>query len=176
MGSNTYKSAVCTTRSRTAGIPKGRFSFLPSLVIHTRFTGKGWYLSSLSCRCSAAVIWLKLLSRVLQLTPSTPAQPSRLITAHAASCRWFISQTLSIKLCHFPPVIPLSRVANMRSVQTALLPSESLLAPARFAPTALGISATLAGSVWLGLSILLLPSCLPSLTRLSRAPSLLWRL
>ena len=42
IGSITRRPAVCTTRSRTMGMPKGRFaSFWPGFSIHTRLTGSG---------------------------------------------------------------------------------------------------------------------------------------
>src|SRR6266853_2048901 len=50
--------------------------------------------------------------------PSTPAAPLLRITASAASLSVVSCPTLSIRLYHLPPSIPLSRVANMRSVHT----------------------------------------------------------
>src|SRR6267142_3873651 len=47
-----------------------------------------------------------------------PAAPSLRRTCRAARCRFSIFHTLSIRLYHLPPLIPLSRVANMRSVHT----------------------------------------------------------
>src|SRR6266446_5743631 len=40
-------------------------------------------------------------------------------TFWTARCRFSIFHTLSYRLYHLPPLIPLSRVANMRSVHTA---------------------------------------------------------
>ena len=50
--------------------------------------------------------------------PSTPAAPLFCTTLFKALCRFSIFHTLSIMLNHLPPLIPLSRVANMRSVHT----------------------------------------------------------
>ena len=50
--------------------------------------------------------------------PSTPAPPWLRTTCAVALCRFSRFQTLSIKLNHWPPLTPLSRVSNMRSVHT----------------------------------------------------------
>src|SRR5580658_180945 len=50
--------------------------------------------------------------------PSTPAAPLFCTTLFKALRRFSIFQTLSIRLNHLPPLIPLSRVSNMRSVHT----------------------------------------------------------
>src|SRR5208337_868173 len=44
IGSITLRTAVCTTRSSTAGTPSGLSSLLPSLGIQTRLTGWGGVL------------------------------------------------------------------------------------------------------------------------------------
>src|SRR6202022_3618491 len=49
---------------------------------------------------------------------STPALPPLATTFCSELSRFFGLQTLSINLNHLPPSIPVSRVANMRSVQT----------------------------------------------------------
>jgi hypothetical protein len=41
IGSSTFNNAVCTTRSRTVGIPSGRSSVLPGFGIQTRLTAWG---------------------------------------------------------------------------------------------------------------------------------------
>jgi len=41
IGSITLSNVACTTRSRTVGIPNGRFSRLPGFSIQTRFTAEG---------------------------------------------------------------------------------------------------------------------------------------
>jgi hypothetical protein len=53
-------------------------------------------------------------------TVSIPALPPLATTFSSALPRFFGLQTLSISLNHFPPSIPVSRVANMRSVQTSV--------------------------------------------------------
>ena len=61
---------------------------------------------------------LKINPRINLGSYTTPAPPLFRTTAVVALCRFSIFQTLSIKLNHLPPVIPLSRVANIRSVHT----------------------------------------------------------
>ena len=110
--------AVCTTRSSTVGMPNGLSSLLPSFSIQHRLTGWGVYSPVLSHACtlgSRSGLFSRYSSAVC---PSTPAAPFFPHTACAALCRFSLFQTLSIKLNHFPPLTPVARVANMRSVHT----------------------------------------------------------
>src|SRR5262245_28080290 len=99
-------------------MPSGRSSLLPSLGIQTRCTGLGWYSPLLSLACKAGSHrWLCSRYR-RHLRPSGLLALLPLATLAAALCRFSIFQTLSIRLNHLPPLIPLSRVANIRSVHT----------------------------------------------------------
>jgi len=60
-----------------------------------------------------------------------------------------------------PPLMPLSRVSNMRSVHTALEPSESASFRRAVSPTCVGAAATVAGVVWLDVFVTPSPSCRP---------------
>src|SRR5208282_161308 len=117
-GSITFRTAVCTTRSSTAGTPSGLSSLLPSLGIQTRLTGWGVYCPFLSMSCTCSSRWGLSRRYWSAFWPSTPAAPLFCTTVLRALCRFSLFHTLSIKLNHLPPLIPLSRVSNMRSVHT----------------------------------------------------------
>src|ERR1700683_1907587 len=70
----------------------------------------------MSCTCSSR--WGLSLRYCSAFWPSTPAAPLFCTTFFMALCRFSLFHTLSIKLNHWPPLIPLSRVSNMRSVHT----------------------------------------------------------
>ena len=75
MGSNTCRSAPCTVRSRTAGMPSGRFSLLPGLVIQARRSG--WGHTSLLAVARAAFVALAPMPREMRcglgIRPRAPA-------------------------------------------------------------------------------------------------------
>src|SRR5437868_14588414 len=54
------------------------------------------------------------------VTPSIPPAPLFLLTSSHALSRVPLRHTLSHKLNHFPPLTPLTRAANMRSVHTTV--------------------------------------------------------
>src|SRR5665213_714548 len=118
IGSITFRTAVCTTRSSTAGMPSGLSSLLPSLGIQTRLTGWGIYCPFLSMSCTCSSRWGLSRRYCSAFWPSTPAAPLFCTTLLRALCRFSILHALSIKLNHLPPLIPLWRVSNMRSVHT----------------------------------------------------------
>src|SRR5665213_3693999 len=118
IGSITFRTAVCTTRSSTAGMPSGLSSLLPSLGIQTRLTGWGIYCPFLSVSCTCSSRWGLSRRYCSAFWPSTPAAPLFCTTLLRALCRFSILHALSIKLNHLPPLIPLWRVSNMRSVHT----------------------------------------------------------
>ena len=105
-------------RSSTAGTPSGLSSLLPSLGIQTRLTGWGVYCPFLSMSCTCSSRWGLSRRYCSAFWPSTPAAPLFCTTLFKALCRFSIFHTLSIRLNHLPPLIPLSRVSNMRSVHT----------------------------------------------------------
>src|SRR4029077_9356894 len=80
--------------------------------------GAGWYVLFLSLSCSCGSRCGLALRYASQLCPSTPAPPLLRTTRCSALCRFSIFHTLSIRLNHLPPLTPLVRAANMRSVHT----------------------------------------------------------
>jgi len=111
------RTAVCTTRSRTVGMPKGRV--LPSpLGICTRSTGRGVYfpVASRSCRRASSSVSCAANCRIVMW--SIPALPLFDLTLRQAASRFPRAYTLSIRLNQTPPFTPLSRAASMRFVQT----------------------------------------------------------
>jgi hypothetical protein len=58
----TWSTAPCTVRSLIVGTPNGRFSWLPGLRIHTRFTAFGRYCPALSSCSSFCIVcsWCSL--------------------------------------------------------------------------------------------------------------------
>src|ERR1700720_332916 len=102
-----------------------------------------------------------------------PALPPLATTFSSALPRFFGLQTLSISLNHFPPSIPVSRVANMRSVQTSV---STHAHRARISPSCGALSGTVGGLCSCVLSFTLPPSCLPLLHGHYPASALLRRL
>src|SRR5208282_4778867 len=87
--------------------------------------------------------------------------------------RFFGLHTFSISLNHFPPSIPVSRVANLLSVQTT---GSTHAHRARISPSCGAFPGTAAGVCSDLLSFTLPPSCLPLLHGHYPASSLLRRL
>jgi hypothetical protein len=99
-------------------MPNGRSSLLPIFGIQTRCTGLGWYSPFLSFSWRLGNRrWLVSAYR-RQRFPSAFFSLFPSATFFTALSRFSIFQTLSIRLNHLPPLIPLSRVANIRSVHT----------------------------------------------------------
>ena len=116
MGSITSLAAVCTTRSRIVGIPRGR-SPPPGLGIITRRTGIGRYVFSRSSLCKAVSQSSRPSASDLpsNVTPSTPgAAPLSSASSHAWS-KMLSRQTLSLKL-----VKPAVRLSLRLEVQLPL--------------------------------------------------------
>src|SRR5262245_37076037 len=149
-------------RSLTAGIPNGR-SLPPSLGISTRLIGSGRYSPVLSARSSSSRYASARTSNRLTLCPSTPAAPALPLTLSQATLRVWLRYTLSIRLNHFPPLTPFSSAANMRSLHT-VASTHVQSRPWAFAPC-LALAGTPGASLalCLGISLTLLPPCLPSL-------------
>src|SRR5262245_3513059 len=149
-------------RSLTAGIPNGR-SLPPSLGISTRLIGSGRYSPVLSARSSSSRYASVRTPNLLTLCPSTPAAPALPLTLSQATLRVWLRYTLSIRLNHFPPLTPFSSAANMRSLHT-VASTHVQSRPWAFAPC-LALAGTPGASLalCLGISLTLLPPCLPSL-------------
>jgi hypothetical protein len=148
-------------RSRTAGIPSGRFSLLPSLAIHARRTGCGRYVPSRSCSCSRPSSASACRPKCATVCSSAPALPPLRHTFVKALSRLAGAYVLSSKLNQtwFAGSPPVSRV-NMRSVQTHRSTHHH---GARASPACLGAAATAAGRCSLVWFISHPPSCVPSL-------------
>src|SRR5438132_4114916 len=99
-------------------MPNGRSSLLPIFGIQTRCTGLGWYSPFLSFSWRLGNRrWLVCAYR-RQRFPSAFFSLFPCAIFFTALSRFSIFQTLSIRLNHLPPLIPPSRVANIRSVHT----------------------------------------------------------
>src|SRR5271166_2253592 len=124
--------------------------------------------------CSSfAIVWSLCTSICRALWLSIPALPPLATTFCSDRPRFFGLQTLSISLNHFPPSIPVSRVANIRSVQTT---GSTHAHRARISPSCGALSGTADGVRSAPLSFTLPPSCLPLLHGHYPASSLLRRL
>ena len=97
MGSNTSVTAICTTRSRTVGIPSGRRR--PSAFgMYRRRTGGGRYLPARRAEASSLNIRsTPYCSTAANVSPSTPAPPRLRFTRRHASQRRSALQTRSIR-------------------------------------------------------------------------------
>src|SRR6516165_11109512 len=121
--------ALCTIRSRTVGMPRGRFSLLPGLSIITRRTARGSY------RPSCSILWIRTssssacFSTASVVCPSIPGAPLRAVTVVNAKRKFFGDQILSLSVCHRLPSFPLSRAASIGSVQTSKEFSDSVNVP-----------------------------------------------
>ena len=109
-GSNTYSSAVCTTRSRTTGTPSGRLSPVPAWYPDP-FDRLGHVAFFRNCRLRPPMISLRWASKASQLSPSTGTRPCR--SPLAASSR-FSASDLIYQTMPFASAIPL-RGCSMRS-------------------------------------------------------------
>src|SRR5208337_4540140 len=169
----TWSTAPCTIRSLIVGTPNPRFSWLPGLGIHTRLTAFGWYCPALSSCSSFWIVcsWCASTARALWL--SIPALPPLATTFCSDPARFLGFQTLSISRNHLPPSVPVSRVANMRSVQTV---GSTHAHRARVSPPCWAVPGTVEGCCSFVLSFTLPPSCLPCLHGHYPASSLLRRL
>jgi hypothetical protein len=116
-------------RSRTVGMPNGRFSRLPGFSIHTRRTGCGSYRSSRNRRSMTGSSWASRCRMAWVVIPSTPAARSLFVTDANASARVFGEKTLSMSVCHCLASFPLPRAASIRSVQTRVESCESRSVP-----------------------------------------------
>src|SRR5260370_11209523 len=119
------------------------------------------------------MVWSLCTSICRALCLSIPALPPLATTFCSDRSRFFGLQTLSISLNHFPPSIPVSRVANMRSVQ---MTGSTHAHRARISPSCGALSGTADGVCSALLSFTLPPSCLPLLHGHYPPSSLLLRL
>jgi hypothetical protein len=87
IGSSTSFAAICTTRSRTVGIPSGRF-FPSAFGMYRRSTATGRYLPARSTsRSSSRKLSTPYSSRDAIVWASTPAAPLFCLTRFHASAR-----------------------------------------------------------------------------------------